>query len=258
MTRLRLLSFLGRAAAPHYRAVGAHLAGALGIELEELREPRLCDLPAELRGGPALLFLCGLPYVRSRDAGADLEALAAPVPPGGDEPVYGSALVVRTGAPAAPEAALALPRIGFNGRDSLSGWVLPRHGIVARQLDPDAVRWQETGSHARSLRLLADGEIDAAPIDTMVLALERRLAPDVAALRVAAVLGEAPSPPVCALGVERALGAAVREALARLPEGAPELELGGIRRFAAVDDARYDEVRRLDALGRPGASGEER
>ena len=80
MTTLAVHSFLGQAARPHYEAVAAELGASSDVEVEPLRETPLADLPAVAAGSPALLFICGLPYTRMRDAGARIEPLAAPVP----------------------------------------------------------------------------------------------------------------------------------------------------------------------------------
>ena len=73
----------------------------------------------------------------------------------------------------------------------------------------------ETGSHRRSLELLASGELDAAAIDSTVLALEARADPAFAALRVLERLGPAPIPPVVLVNGDPALAAALRDALSR-------------------------------------------
>ena len=83
MADLRVHSFLGRRALPHYVAAGALVAAACGLEAEPCSEPGLAHLAETLAApGPALLFLCGLPYVRSRDAGAAIEPLAGALPHG--------------------------------------------------------------------------------------------------------------------------------------------------------------------------------
>lgn len=241
---MRALSFLGTSARPHYAAVAAFVARALGEAPPTIEEPgldRLADAVADPR--PALVFLCGLPYVRLRDLDAPVEGLAAPVP---DEPgtpeaaVYFSDVLARPGAPA-----LADCRIGFNNDDSLSGWVLPRSGLKR----PDAMNWVRTGSHRQSLELLAVGEIDAAPIDSHVLRLERRETPAYGAFDRRLRIGPMPAPPVVAFGADVSLRRAMRAALLDLPrtvEGRRALALGAVLRYAPVTSATYEPVRALD------------
>jgi ABC-type phosphate/phosphonate transport system substrate-binding protein len=250
---MRALSFLAAAAAPHYQAVATLVARAVGVPEPALDEPGLVGLHDALADPrPALAFLCGLPYVRLRAAGAPVTALAAPVAaqPGGEEAAaYSTVLLARADAPA-----LERCRIGFNSHDSLSGWVLPRAGLP----DPDALQWAgPTGSHRHSLELLAAGELDAAPIDGSVLRLELREHPRYAALVERARFGPMPAPPVVAFGGGTALHAALRRALLELPAspaGRRALALGAVLRYAPVTSATYAPVRALDRRAAAGAA----
>jgi phosphonate transport system substrate-binding protein len=247
MTTLRLASFLGDAARPHYAAVAEAVARRSGLRFGALEAPGLPDLDRYLaEPGPALLFLCGLPYVRARDAGRPVEALAAPVGDGsGPLPRYRSELVGR-------DASVRLDRrlrMAYNGDDSLSGWVLPRRTFPA-DLYRTVIR---SGSHRASLRLLLDGEADAAAIDSMVLALEARADPRVAALPILRSSAWATSPPVVLLGGTPALADRLRDELAGLgadEDGRRALALGAVERFEPVADAAYGDVRELDLAAR--------
>ena len=241
---MRALSFLGAAALPHYAAVAALVARAVGEPPPAITEPGLARLAAAVADPrPALVFLCGLPYVRLRDLDAPVEAVAAPV---ADEPgtpeaaVYFSDIVARPGAPALDRC-----RVGFNNDDSLSGWVLPRSGLE----HPDALDWVQTGSHRRSLQLLEVGEIDAAPIDSSVLRLERLQRPAYCAFELRRRVGPMPAPPVVMFGGGVELHRRVQAALLDLPrtaEGRRALALGAVLRYAPVTSATYEPVRALD------------
>jgi phosphonate transport system substrate-binding protein len=250
MTTLAVHSFLGEAARPHYEAVTAELARVTGIAVEPLRETPLRTLPAVTAGLPALLFVCGLPYARSRDAGAPIEPLAAPVPDDEEAAVYHADLLIAPGSELTTPEQLSGRRVGFNGEDSLSGWVMPRHALRGLGIDPEAFDWVATGSHRNSLRALQRGEIDAAPIDSTVRALETRADPALGELRRIARLGRMPSPPVALVGDDEGLARALRAALAALHEeqaGRAALALGAAQRFDAVGDADYAPVRAADA-----------
>ena len=250
MQALAVHSFLGQAARPHYAAVASVVAQAVGVAVEPLRETPLAHLPEVIAGPPALLFLCGLPYTRMRDAGADVEPLAAPVPDDEDGAFYRADLLVTPAARETQPAQLRGARVAFNGEDSLSGWVMPRHALRELGIDPDGYVWVRTGSHHNSLRALLRGEVEAAPIDSTVLALEQRADPALASLRRIARLGHLPSPPVVLVGGDAGLASSLRAALAGLgesDEGRAALALGAIRRFDAVADADYAPVRTADA-----------
>jgi len=247
---LAVHSFLGQAARPHYEAVATAVAQAAGVAVEPLRETPLAHLPAVVAGPPALLFLCGLPYTRMRDSGSEVEPLAAPVPDDEDAAFYRADLLVAPDAREREPAQLRGARVAFNGDDSLSGWVMPRHALRELGVDPDGYVWVRTGSHHNSLRALLRGEVEAAPIDSTVLALERRADPELGSLRRIARLGHLPSPPVVLVGGDAGLASSLRTALAGLgesDEGRAALALGAIRRFDAVADADYAPVRTADA-----------
>jgi len=247
---LAVHSFLGQAARPHYEAVATAVAQAAGVAVEPLRETPLAHLPAVVAGPPALLFLCGLPYTRMRDSGSEVEPLAAPVPDDEDAAFYRADLLVAPDARETEPAHLRGARVAFNGDDSLSGWVMPRHALRELGVDPDGYVWVRTGSHHNSLRALLRGEVEAAPIDSTVLALERRADPELGSLRRIARLGHLPSPPVVLVGGDAGLASSLRTALAGLgesDEGRAALALGAIRRFDAVADADYAPVRTADA-----------
>jgi phosphonate transport system substrate-binding protein len=255
MPVLRAHSFLGELAAPHYAAVAALATRAVGLEPAALEEPSLDSLADVLAGpGPALLFLCGLPYVRARDRGVPVEAIAAAVPIGEPGPYYYADLVVRAGLLDASIEQLVGGRIGINGRDSLSGYVLPCASLAGRgsaaSLFDDGIL---TGSHRRSLAMLAADELDAAAIDSTVLTLHSRVDPAIAALPVLERLGPAPIPPVVLLGGDPGLARALRVAFASLDgsdEGRTALALGAVTRYVAVEDADYDPVRAIDGAVR--------
>jgi ABC-type phosphate/phosphonate transport system substrate-binding protein len=245
---LRLVSFLSEAARDHYRAVGSVVSDRVGLAATELEEPGMDRLEEFLAdSGQALVFLCGLPYVRARAAGVDIEALAAPVAPGSDRPEYTSALVARHGLDAGDAADLVGCRLGVNGRDSFSGWILPRAKLAERGLrDGVFADVLVTGSHRETLRLLVGGEVDAGPVDSSVLALEAHRQPPVGRLRVVEHLGPAPSPPVALLGRDPGLARDLRAALVGLTDddaGRQALAIGLVERFAPVEDSGYDAVR---------------
>jgi phosphonate transport system substrate-binding protein len=247
---LAVHSFLGQVARPHYEAVAGAVAERAGVTIEPLRETPLAELPAVVAGPPALLFICGLPYTRMRDGGAAIEPLAAPVPEDEDGSCYRADLLVAPGVQLTTPEQLHGVRVAFNGDDSLSGWVLPRHALRELGIDPDGYIWVCTGSHHNSLRALVRGEVQAAPIDSTVLALELRADPALTVLKRIARLGLMPSPPVALVGGDAELATSLREALTALhgsADGREALALGAVQRFDAVGDGDYAPVRAADA-----------
>ena len=167
-----------------------------------------------------------------RDSGAPVEPLAAPVPEDEDGAFYRADLLLAPGAQETGPEQLRGARVAFNGDDSLSGWVMPRQALRELGIDPDGYDWVQTGSHRNSLRALLRDEVEAAPIDSTVLALELRADPALAALRRIARLGHMPSPPVTLVGGDAGLAATLRAALTALEDseqGRAALGLGAVR-----------------------------
>jgi phosphonate transport system substrate-binding protein len=207
--RLRLRTYLTPSVP---RSLFAYLADYLGERL---------GMPAELqiethhsgppRGQPDpftegtldLGFFCAPPYIWLLDRPEPpVELLPFGLvfedPRGAGRPVYFSDIVVRKNHPARSFADLVNARWGYNDRESLSGYysvvqTAAEHGADATFLG----RLRDMGGHLASLRALRRGTIDAAAIDSTVLALRRRRDPTLRAdLRVVQGLGPWPIQPI--------------------------------------------------------------
>jgi phosphonate transport system substrate-binding protein len=244
---IRIGAFLSERLRPFYERATAAMGEALGrpAVLEEGG-----DLARVTRGELHAGFICGLPYVNLRDRlGDDVEALVAPVMAGeryGGRPVYFSDVLARAGE-RAPLEGLGGRRFAVNEADSHSGY-----GVVLSTLADRGVPERgfaevvETGSHAASVRALREGRVDAAAVDSHLLAAF--VADDPALLgeltRVD-VLGPSPSQPLVAgPALDPAERLAVQEALREVgaTELAPGVTMAG---WAPVADADYDPIRRM-------------
>lgn len=243
---MRAYAFLGDALRAYQSATVDWLRHRTGVTVEPLVDGELDALPAVADGPPALLFLCGLPYVRCRDAGQPVEPLVAPVAMGDDAPEYRTLLLGRPGLDGASLDSLEDLHLAINGRDSMSGWVLPvSHGLPLERIGEVT----ETGGHVRSMRALLTDDADIAPIDSMLLAAEAAQEPAFARLPVLAAYGPAPSPPVVLVRGDDGLAELLRDALVGMhtdEEGRAALARGGMARFARVDDATYAPTRACD------------
>jgi ABC-type phosphate/phosphonate transport system substrate-binding protein len=212
-------------------------------------------------------FVCSPAFHELRRAGTAELVPAAPVfadPRTAGVPVYFADVVVSVAHPAQTFADLREGRWTYNDPASLSGW----HSLKAklRELgqagDPQAffsdVRL--SGSHARSLELVASGRADASAIDSNALAL--RLAGDLslaARLRVLESWGPLPIQPLLAsAALDPAEKFRVAEALLALHEEEAvrrSLERSRVSRFVPVDAAFYDSfpILALAAGGNTGA-----
>lgn len=108
----------------------------------------------------------------------------------------------------------------------------------------------EAGSHQRSIRMVCSGEIDAAAIDSLVLAVELRDDPALREqLKVIDTLGPAGiQPVVAATRLPAGLKAAVREELLAMgddPAATSVLASSFVERFVAVTDEDYEDIRTM-------------
>jgi phosphonate transport system substrate-binding protein len=240
----RLLPFYERATAAMGEALGRPAALEPGRDFARVTG-------GELHAG----FICGLPYVNLRDqAGEEVEALVAPVMEGdryAGEPVYFSDVLMRADADPAPLQGLGGRRLAVNEANSHSGY-----GVVLATLAERGVPEQgfaevvETGSHAASVWALREGRVDAAAVDSHLLAAF--VADDPALLGELTrtdTLGPSPAQPLVAgpaLGPAERL--AVQEALREVEptELAPGVVMAG---WEPVDDAFYEPIRRMRDAG---------
>lgn len=253
---LRVTSCMADNAEATCRAIAAWLGERLGIATEFVDCIPWQERERELDAGRIhLCWICGLPYVRKADAAeAAVEACVAPVMAAAryaGAPVYYSDIVVRRDAPQRDFTDLRGARWAYNEPDSHSGYNVVRHHLAAlgetAGFFGSAV---ESGAHQRSLRLIADGAIDASAIDSTVLEAELAREPRLARqLRVIGTLGPSPMPPwVLHRALAPQLRAAIRGALLEMhadTSGRDILAQWGIARFAPVSDAHYDPIRTM-------------
>jgi phosphonate transport system substrate-binding protein len=251
-SRLRFATFL----APNMFPVYQFIADYVGQKLNYTTELSVGSSFDQFAAGQTEVgFICGLPYVQlAQHKPAPVELLAAPVLQGerySGRPVYFSDVMVRRDSPFYAFADLRGCTWAYNDPDSHSGYNVTRYRLA--QLGETRGyfgRVIEAGSHQNSLRLLVAGEIDAAAIDSQVLAIELRDQPGLAdQIRVIDVLGPSPIQPVVAAGhLSDSLKADLRAILLGMgddPAAKIGLAPGFVERFASVGDGDYDPIREM-------------
>src|SRR5688572_7636238 len=231
--KLRIATFLAPNMFPVYEFIVEAIGRELACEAELVVGASFDQFGnGEVDAG----FICGLPYVQlARQSPSPVELLAAPVIRGdryAGRPIYYSVIIVHRNSPARTFADLRGRSWAYNDPDSHSGYNLTRHHLVAiGETRGYFSRVVEAGFHQRAMRMVATGEVDAAAIDSQVLAIELRDHPDLAKqLRVIEALGPSTIQPVVAarhLPVD--VKAALRTALLRLgndPSDRKELDRG--------------------------------
>jgi ABC-type phosphate/phosphonate transport system substrate-binding protein len=267
---LHLRSYLAPSVpAALFEALADHLAAALDREVvltfdASRSGPRPDERDALRRADVDAAFLCATSYVwLSSGPAPEVELVGAAWVPrdpraAGRAVYFGDVLARRDG----PANLAALPgrRVACNDEVSLSGYHSVRLALSEAGVDLDRVELVRSGSHLRSLALLADGAVDAAAIDSIVWARRRREQPELAeALRVVASLGPHPTQPLVVRTdvpgrTRRALRAALLSAHTATPVAAAlaDAELQG---FVSVGAAHYGPLRLRLAAVDGSASG---
>jgi phosphonate transport system substrate-binding protein len=239
------------------RGVAEYVGEKLEIAVEFVDEIPWQQRQREFDAGRIqVCWMCGLPYVwRADQAEPALELLGALVMDGAryaDRPVYFSEVVVRSESPWSYFAELEGSTWAYNEETSHSGFNATRHRLAQMGKDRGFFgRAIAAGSHEASLRLLLDGGVDATALDSTVLALLDRRDPRLGSrLRTIDSLGPGPAPPwVITRTVPLELRTAIKGALLGMSDdtrGRALLASGLASRFAAVTDADYDPIRRID------------
>ena len=251
-TPLRFVTFLAPNMAPVYRFLADRIGQRLGRPFE-LVVGRSFDQFEQ--GEVDLGVICGLPYVWLAARQPPLvEPLAAPVLSGdryAGRPIYYSDVIVRHDSPITRLEELEGRSWAYNEPASHSGHTITLYSLVRRGDRPGFLgRVVEAGFHQQAIRLVATGAVDAAAIDSQVLAIERRDHPQLAArLRIIDTFGPSTIQPVVAASrLPEQLKDGLRELLVGLGDDAsarPVLDHGFIQGFTAIDDAAYDDIRAM-------------
>jgi phosphonate transport system substrate-binding protein len=139
----------------------------------------------------------------------------------------------------------------YNDPDSHSGYNLTRHYLLTMgETHGFFGRVIQAGYHQHAIRMVAARDVDAAAIDSQVLAIELRDHADLAEeLRVIGAFGPSTiQPVVAARRLPVAVKAALRSVLLRLGDdraARSELGRGFIDRFVPVTDEDYDDIRAM-------------
>jgi len=249
--RWRFATFLAPNMLPVYRLLADRIGRRLGRRVE-LVVGRSFDQFE--RGEADLGVICGLPYVWLADRHpSPVEPLAAPVLAGpryGGRPIYYSDVIVRHDSPISCLEELQGRSWAYNEPASHSGHTVTLYSLVTMGARPGFLGpVVEAGFHQRAIRLVAAGGVDAAAIDSQVLAIELRDHPHLANLRVIGTFGPSTiQPVVAARHLPDAVKDQVRELLVTLaddPAARPVLDYGLIDHFTPIGDADYDDIRAM-------------
>lgn len=250
MAHLRFGTFLAPSMLGVYQAIADAVGARLGATTELVVETDYEDCRNDVND---VCFVCSLPYVMfERQGFSPAVPIAAPVLAGdrfADRPIYFSDVIVHKDNPAESFLDLRGMSWSFNEPLSQSGYGITRYHMVSigetGGFFSDVV---SAGFHEKSVRMVADGEVDASAIDCQVLAIEMRDHPDITDnLKVIDSLGPSTIQPVAvSRRFDEDFRDAVRDVLLGFhdtPEGQEALSLGTISKWVAVGPSDYDDIR---------------
>ncbi len=252
MADLRFGTFLAPNMLPIYEAIAETVGRRLGKSTELVVETDYENCRNDVND---ICFVCSLPYVHfERQGVAPATPIAAPILQGDryeGRPIYYSDVIVHKDSPAESFLDLRGKSWAFNEPLSQSGYGITRYHLVSiGETDGFFSEVVDAGFHETSVRMVADGRVDASAIDSQVLAIEMRDHPDVAGnLKVVDALGPSTIQPVA---VSKRFGPEFREEVREVlldfhrdERGREVLDGGMIERWAQVGPADYDDVRRM-------------
>lgn len=241
-----------------YEDLVSYIGRRLGRATEFIQRSTYGELNALLRSSSVdIAFVCTLAYVEAAREGS-AELLVTPVIDGRAE--YYANVIVPMESRAASLRDLRGGVFAFTDPLSNTGWLAPAYRLWTSGETADRFfrRTIYTYSHDNSIRAVADALVDGAAVDSLVYDSTVAQRPEIARrLRVVERYGPFAAPPVI---VNPALSPELKEELRALlvglagaDEGRRILGVLGIDRFAVLDDAAYDPVRRMrEALAGAG------
>lgn len=183
-----------------------------------------------------------------------VEPLAAPVLRGerfAGQPIYFSDVIVRRDAPFMRFEDLRGRAWAYNEPSSHSGYNLTIVNLVRRGLGSEFFgRVVQSGAHQNSIQMVLNGEVDGSAIDCQVLMVEMRARPELAEqIKIIESFGPSTIQPLAvSTTLPETLRAEMRALLIELhhePAAQEVLERGFIEKWVAVNDASYDDIRRM-------------
>jgi len=237
------------------------LAKKTGAKFEFIEGLGYEEISAMMADGAVDLgFICGYPYVLLRDRpNPSVELLAAPIPSGkkyADKPQYFSELIVRKGSPYHSLGDLRGRTYVFNEETSNSGYIMARY----RMKDKTNGFFHQvlrSGSHEESIRMVASGQADASFVDSLVLDYEKSIS-TAESKNVTVIERVGPAgivPLVVSTKIPTDLRKKWKEAVIHMhddPEGKAILASMYLKRFEAVADSNYDNIRRMNTAAIKG------
>ena len=246
LNMLRLISYLSPSIPEgFYQTIAAGIRKDLCCDVqlqfeERISGPLAGDINPFAEGNADIGFVCSPTFKYFRN---ELELLPLPVPVderASGRAVYFSEITVHRDSDFQEFGQLRGKNWALNDKNSQSGWFSMLDRIAPEPPEKYFSYLTEAGSHLESIRLLENGEVDAAGLDSNVLRyyLKNQYDPSI---RIIESLGPFPiQPVVIRKNITGELKQAVRKALLRLHENSgDQLQSYGFNRFIEPEDGLY-------------------
>jgi len=215
---------------------------AAAFRAEGLREvPQRLSRDVEVTAlwtSPKLLFsqTCGYPLTHALSGQVSLVATPVYDCPGCAGGSYRSEILLRADDPAIDLAALRGRRAAVNAIDSQSGYSALRHAVAGLAADGrffGKVEW--SGSHMKSMQMVAEGRADACAVDIVTYHLLRRCQPQLTA-RLRVLTGSAAAPALPYISRRDLAGDDLRRLRAGLRRALADPDLAVVRAELLIED----------------------
>ena len=234
----------------NFEPVLKYLSERTGYPFEIVLGKGYASLVNDLEKGRVdVASLSPLTYVQARERMPCLQLMLTQVSFGSVS--YSGYLVARADSPVNSVEDLRGKRFAFTAPGSASGYLYPKAFLLERgeRAEEYFSKVEFAGNHLTALKLLLDGEVDAAATFSSFMRPARASKLDVGNLRVLAVTGRIPHDAIVARpGLPPGVAGAIQEALAQLNTASDEGRevLGGtleINGWVRTKDSFYDPVR---------------
>jgi phosphonate transport system substrate-binding protein len=231
-----------------YRVITDYLSAKLGGPVELLQRKTYANVDDLLREGKAdIAFVCSSSYVMGRESFGE-RFVAAPVIRG--TPYYNSVIIVNASSSITSFADLQGKSVALTDPQSTSGTLYIYSQVVALGGLSYFKGHTYTYSHDYSINAVRDGLVDAAAVDSNVLAGAMSRDPKLSNLL--RIIDTSPSyannPVVASPSLDAEFLSQVQSLLLGMdsdPEGRQALATAGIDRFVNLGDDQYNSVRQL-------------
>ena len=239
-----------------YNEMFDYLARKLNRKIEFVSGFSYDTINKMLEGGMVDVgFICGLPYVMKKDKPEpSVELLLAPVMKDKKymgKPIYYSYLIVNKSSPYKEFNELKGKTFVYNDEISNSGYNMPRAYLIQKgETSGFFNKVLRSGSHAESIRMIAEGEADVSAVDSLVYDYDKENNPQyVNKTRIIKVLGPAGIPPVVvSVFIPVDIKNRIKKIMLAMNNdtvGKQILDKALVDRFVIVDDKNYDGIRMM-------------